>query len=262
MGPEKFSTEKLRRLFDLSGRTAIITGATRGIGFALAQGHLAAGANVVITGRSDDRCRHAREALESAAPGRVAAVAAHMGELDDVKRLVAETVSRFGAIDIVVNNAATALLQPYGGITPDAWQKSVSVNVTGPLFLVQEALPQLRASAHAAVLNLVSTAAFQFAGTMPMYAAGKSALVSLTRTMAAAFAPHGIRVNALAPGPVDTDMVRKNPPEFIAAMANGTLLGRLGQVDEMVGPALLLTSDAGSYITGQILLADGGMVPR
>ncbi len=254
--------EQLRRLFDLSGRTAIITGGTRGIGYALAQGHLAAGANVVITGRSDDRCREAQDALEPQAPGRVAAVAAHMGELDHVKRLVAETISRYGAIDIVVNNAATALIQQFGGITPEAWEKSVSVNVTGPLFLVQEALPHLQASSHAAVLNLVSTAAFQFAGTMPMYAAGKSALVSLTRTMASAFARYGIRVNALAPGPVDTDMVRKNTPEVIAAMANGTLLGRLAQVHEMVGPALLLTSDAGSYITGQVLLADGGMVPR
>lgn len=254
------NADQLRNLFDLSGRTAIITGGTRGIGFALAQGHLAAGANVVITGRSEDRCRAAREALD--APGRVAAVAAHMGDLDDIKSLVEQTISRFGGIDIVVNNAATALIQQFGEITPEAWQKSLTVNAAGPLFLVQEALPHLEASEHAAVLNLISPAALMFAGFMPLYSAGKAALLALTRSMASAFAHRGIRVNALAPGPVDTDMVRRNTPEFIEGMAKGTLLGRIADPDEMVGPALLLTSDAGSYITGQVLLADGGTVPR
>jgi NAD(P)-dependent dehydrogenase (short-subunit alcohol dehydrogenase family) len=254
------NAEKLRRLFDLTGRTAIITGGTRGIGFALARGHLAAGANVVVTGRSEDRCRAAQSELEVDAPGRVAAIAAHMGDLDQIKNLVQQTVSTFGGLDIVINNAATSLLQQFGEITPEAWQKSLAVNVTGPLFLVQEALPHLKASGNAAVLNLISPAAFMFAGTMPMYGAGKSALLALTRSMAAAFAPNGIRVNALAPGPVDTQMMRNNPPEFIEATANGTLLGRIAEPDEMVGPALLLTSDAGSFITGQVLLADGGMV--
>jgi NAD(P)-dependent dehydrogenase (short-subunit alcohol dehydrogenase family) len=251
------NADKLRCLFDLSGRTAIITGGTRGIGCALAQGYLAAGANVVVTGRSEERCRAAQDKLD--APGRVAAVAAHMGDLDQVKQLVNQTVDRFGGIDIVVNNAATSLLQQFGEITPGAWQKSLSVNLTGPLFLTQEALPHLTRSEHAAVLNLISPAAFIFAGTMPLYAAGKGALLALTRSMAAAFAPKGIRVNALAPGPVD-QMMRNNPPEFIEATANETLLRRLADPDEMVGPALLLTSDAGSYITGQVLLADGGMV--
>ena len=252
--------EQLRRLFDLSGRTAIITGGTRGIGLALAKGHLAAGANVVVTGRSPDRCAEIEGALGIQAPGRVSAVTAHAGDRDQLQKLVVSTVSRFGGIDIVVNNAATALAQPLGEITPQAWEKSLAVNVSGPLFLVQAALPHLEASEHGAVLNVVSTAAFMFAPFVSMYAAGKSALMSLTRSMAAAFAPHGIRVNALCPGPVDTDMVRKNTPEFIAGMASSTLLGRLAQPDEMVAPALLLTSDAGSYITGQVLLADGGSV--
>ncbi len=238
--------EKLKNLFDLSGRTAIITGGTRGIGFALAQGHLAAGANVVVTGRTAERCEAAREQLETDATGRVVAIAAHMGDLNQVKKLVQQTVSTFGGIDIVVNNAATSLLQPFGDITPEAWQKSLSVNLTGPLFLVQEALPHLATSGHAAVLNLISPAAFIFAGSMPLYAAGKGALLALTRSMAAAFATHGIRVNALAPGPVDTQMMRNNPPEFIEATANETLLRRLADPDEMVGPAVLLTSDAGS----------------
>ena len=110
--------DKLRSLFDLSGRTAIITGGTRGIGFALAQGHLAAGANVVVTGRSEERCRAVQDTLD--APGRVVAIAAHMGDLTQVKQLVQQTIETFGGIDIVVNNAATSLLQQFGEITPEA----------------------------------------------------------------------------------------------------------------------------------------------
>src|SRR5689334_14583229 len=161
------NADELRKLFDMSGRTVVITGGTRGIGFALAQGHLVAGANVVVTGRSQERCNEAQAALASG--GNVAAVAAHMGDLAQVKNLVDQTVSTFGGIDVVVNNAATSLLQQFGEITPEAWHKSLSVNVTGPLFLVQEALPHLEASEHAAVLNLISPAAFMFAGHMPLY---------------------------------------------------------------------------------------------
>jgi len=221
------NVEKLRKLFDLTGRTAIITGGTRGIGFALARGYLAAGANVVVTGRSEDRCRAAQSQLEVHTSGRVAAIAAHMGEFDRVKHIVQQTFSTFSGIDIVVNNAATSLLQQFGEITPRRGTNRCRSNVTGPLFLVQEALPHLTASEHAAVLNLISPAAFMFAGQMPLYAAGKSAMLALTRSMAAAFAPNGIRVNALTPGPVDTQMMRNNPPDFIEATANQTLLGRL-----------------------------------
>jgi NAD(P)-dependent dehydrogenase (short-subunit alcohol dehydrogenase family) len=112
------------------------------------------------------------------------------------------------------------------------------------------------------VLNMVSTGAFLFSPTVSMYAAGKAALLSFTRSMAAEFAHSGIRVNALAPGPVDTDMMRNNPQEFIDVLVGTTLMNRLASPDEMVGAALLLTSDAGSYITGQVIIADGGGTPR
>ncbi|PFW99665.1 putative oxidoreductase [Nocardia farcinica] len=253
--------DSFRKLFDLSGRTAIVTGGTRGIGLAIAEGFACAGANLVVASRKPEACEQAAARLRELGAQAVG-VPTHLGEIDSLRALVDTAVSAFGGIDIVVNNAANALAQPLATMAPEAVDKSFGVNVQGPLFLVQAALPHLRASAHAAVLNLGSVAALQFAPGLSMYAAGKAALLSFTRAMAAEFAADGIRVNAMAPGAVNTDMVRKNPPEFIAAMAQAPLLRRIAEPDEMVGVALLLCSDAGSFITGQTFLVDGGTVAR
>ncbi|MEV0360016.1 SDR family oxidoreductase [Nocardia sp. NPDC050697] len=250
-----------RQLFDLSGRTAVVTGGTRGIGLALAEGFALAGARVVVASRKPEACEQAAARLRELGADAIG-VPTHLGELDVLHTLVDTAVQSFGGIDIVVNNAANALAQPLESMRPEAVEKSFGVNVYGPLFLVQAALPQLRASAHAAVLNLGSVAALQFAPGLSMYAAAKAALLSFTRSMAAEYAADGIRVNAIVPGAVDTDMVRKNPPEFIDAMAKVPLLRRIARPDELVGAALLLCSDAGSFITGQSLLVDGGTVPR
>jgi len=249
------------RLFDMTGRTVIVTGGTRGIGLALAEGFLLAGARVVVASRKADACDQAAEHLRGLG-GQAIGVPSHLGDVEDLGVLVQRTVDEFGGIDVVVNNAANALAQPLGAMTAEAWTKSFEVNLRGPVFLVQEALPHLKASPAAAVLNMVSVGAFQFAPAVSMYAAGKAALLSFTRSMAAAYAPDGIRVNALAPGPVDTDMMRNNPQEAVDVMVGATLLHRLATPDEMVGAALLLTSDAGSYITGQVIIADGGGTPR
>ncbi|OBB59085.1 oxidoreductase [Mycobacterium sp. 852013-51886_SCH5428379] len=252
---------KFDRLFDMSGRTVVVTGGTRGIGLALAEGYVLAGARVVVASRKADACERAAEHLR-ALGGSAIGVPTHLGDIDSLAALVAAAVDEFGGIDVLVNNAANALAQPLGEMTPDAWAKSYDVNLRGPVFLVQHALPHLKASANAAVLNTVSVGAFNFAPNVSMYAAGKAALLSFTRSMAAAYAPYGIRVNALAPGPVDTDMMRNNPQEAIDAMAGATLQKRLASPDEMVGAALLLTSDAGSYLTGQAIIVDGGGTPR
>jgi NAD(P)-dependent dehydrogenase (short-subunit alcohol dehydrogenase family) len=250
---------RLGTLFDMSGRVVIVTGGTRGIGRALAEGYAAAGARVVVASRRPEACaaiaRHLR-AMGAEALG----VPTHLGDLDSLRELVAQSVQAFGAIDVVVNNAANALALPLGEYTAEAWTKSLDVNLRGPVFLVQEALPWLKRSPHAAVLNVVSNAAFMFAATVSMYAIGKAGLLAATRAMAAEFAPHGIRVNALSPGTVDTDMVRKNPPEAQAVMVAAQLMPRMADPDELVGPALMLSSDAGSFITGQVILVDGGMV--
>lgn len=251
----------LQSLFDLSGRTAIVTGGTRGIGYVLAEALVDAGANVVVASRKPDSCAIAADKLRSLG-GKALGVPTHLGDIEAINRLVTATVNEFGGIDIVINNAANALALPLGEITPEAWSKSFSVNLQGPVFLVQSALPHLRESHHAAILNVVSAGAFIFSPLTSMYSAAKAAMVSFTRSMAAEFASQGIRVNALAPGSVDTDMVRGNPPEFIDAMKTSAFMGRIADPTEMIGPALLLVSDAGSFITGQTIIADGGMVAR
>jgi NAD(P)-dependent dehydrogenase (short-subunit alcohol dehydrogenase family) len=253
--------DKLRRLFDMTGRVVIVTGGTRGIGRALAEGYVAAGARVVVASRKPGACAETEARLRGMG-GEALGVPTHLGDLDALRALVAKTLDAFGAIDVVVNNAANALALPLGEYTPEAWAKSLEVNLRGPVFLVQEALPALKRSAHAAVLNVVSGAAFLFSSTVSLYAIGKAGLMAATRSMAAELVPHRIRVNALSPGTVDTDMVRNNPPEAQAVMTSIQLMPRMGDPDEMVGPALLLTSDAGSFITGHVVFADGGMVPR
>ncbi|HEX7097457.1 MAG TPA: glucose 1-dehydrogenase [Acidimicrobiales bacterium] len=253
--------ERLQALFDLTGRVAIVTGGTRGIGRSIAEGFAAAGAAVVVASRKADACAETEAHLRSMG-AEALGVPTHMGDPDATARLVDATVERFGRLDIVVNNAATALTLPLGELTLEAWAKSFDVNLRGPVFLVEQALPHLKASGRGAVVNVISAGAFLFSSNVAMYAAAKAALMSFTRSMAAAFAPFGIRVNALAPGTVDTDMVRKNPPEAQARMAAASHMKRAAHPDEMVGPALFLASDAGSFVTGQVVLADGGMVPH
>jgi NAD(P)-dependent dehydrogenase (short-subunit alcohol dehydrogenase family) len=253
--------KKLESLFDLTGRVAIVTGGTRGIGRAIAEGFVAAGAGVVVASRKADACAETEKALTDMG-GEALGVPTHLGDLDALRPLVERTVERFGRLDIVVNNAATALREDLGHFSPEVFAKSIDVNLRGPVFLTQEALPYLTESPSAAVVNVLSAGAFLFSSFTATYSAAKAGLYSFTRSMAAEFAPLGIRVNALAPGTVDTDMVRNNTPEAQERMANAAYLRRAAHPDEMVGPALFLASDASSFVTGQVVLADGGLVPH
>jgi NAD(P)-dependent dehydrogenase (short-subunit alcohol dehydrogenase family) len=252
------SEQRTSDAFGLTGRVAIVTGGSRGIGLAIARGFARAGAKVVIASRKADACAAAVKEIE-AAGGQALAVAAHMGEPAALQSLVDRTVEHFGGIDILVNNAANGLAQPLGEFTLEAWDMSLAVNLRGPVFLTQYALPYLRLSQHASVINVLSAAVFAGSGPMVTYTVGKTGLLAFTRSMAREFAAAGIRVNALVPGTVDTDMTRSNGPERFAAMAKSSPMGRMADAEEMVGPALLLASDAGSYITGQAISADGGL---
>ena len=253
--------EQFSKLFDLTDRVAIVTGGTRGIGRSLAEGFVCAGAKVVVASRKADACAETEAHLVGMG-GEALGVPTHMGDLEGLAALVDATVDRFGGIDIVINNAATGLAMPLGEFTLDAWNKQYDVNLRGPVFLVQYALPHLIESPHAAVVNVLSAGAFLAAPAQSMYAGAKAALMAFTRAQAREWAPLGIRVNALAPGTIDTDMVRNNPPEAQARMAAASPMKRAAHADEMIGPVMFLVSDAGSFMTGQVVLADGGMVPH
>ena len=253
--------EKFERIFRLDGRVALVTGGSRGIGRSIAETFALAGARVIVASRKADACEKTVAAIRSAG-GEAIAIPAHLGELDQIERLVERTVAEYGALDIVVNNAANALALPFGQVTPEAWDKSLNVNLRGPVFLTQAALPHLEASEHASVLNVASAGAYLFSAYIHMYAVAKAALLAYTRSLAAELAPKGVRVNAIAPGTVNTDMVRANPAAAQEAMAAAALLGRAAEPDEISPLALYLVSDASSFVTGATINIDGGLVPR
>ena len=250
--------EDIHHQFDLTDRVAIITGGSRGIGRAIAETYSACGAAVVITSRKADACEAVATSIRSAG-GRAIAVAAHAGRIDELAALVDRTVDQLGGVDIVVNNAANALGLPVGSITPQAWEASYGVNLRGPLFLVQHALPHLIASGRGNIVNVISAGAFTHGTYLSMYCSAKAAVLQMTRAMAAELVGHGIRANALAPGTTDTDMVRNNSEAAQLQMAHAGLIKRMASPEEIANGALFLASDAASFMTGQVLVIDGGL---
>ena len=252
------TTKTPNELFALTDRVAIITGGSRGIGEAIARSFAAAGAKVAIASRKAEACEAVANDI-NAGGGTAIAVPTHLGELDSLENLVQQTADQFGQIDIVVNNAANALALPVGQITAEAFDKSMHVNLRGPLFLVQNALPWLEKSQHASVINIISAGVYTTGAYVALYTAAKAGLRMMTRSMAHELVRHDIRVNAIAPGTVDTQMVRNTPPEMQAGMRDAAPVKRMADPEEMVGAALLLASDAGSFSTGQTIIVDGGM---
>ena len=158
--------DKLAKLHDLTGRVAIVTGGTRGIGLAIAEGLAASGAKVVVASRKADACASTVDHLRALGADAIG-VPTHMGDIDAVSALVDKTVEAFGRIDIVVNNAANALTLPFGELTTDGWEKSLGTNLRGPVFLVERALPHLEATGNGAILNVISAGAFPMATVWP-----------------------------------------------------------------------------------------------
>ena len=245
--------------FDLSGKVAIVTGGGRDLGRAISLGLAAAGADVTLCGRKVESCEDA--ATEIRAMGRRALpLACHMGHSDEVEAVLACTLAEFGRVDIVVNNAATnPAARPLIAGTPDLFDKVYAVNVRGPLHLACRAAAWMADHGGGAIVNVISVGALRPGPTIGLYCSSKAALQSLTRVMAQEWAPLGVRVNALAPGPVATDMVRAvEGTEFHRQMVESTAQKRIATPEEIVGSVLYLVSDASSYTTGSTLVVDGG----
>lgn len=248
----------LATLFDLSGRTAIITGGSRGLGRAMALGFAQAGANVVVASRKLDACQQVANDI-TAAGGNALAVSVNLSDPLGLDDLVHATVERFGGVSIVVNNGGTVLDRPLERLGVDTFTAAFTTNLLSPMMLVQAAKDHLAASGHGAVLNITSIAASRATPTRYYYPAAKAALAQVTRSMARELGPLGIRVNAISPGTFRTDMVEKAyDDQQLAATAKATPVGRVAEPEELVGPALMLCSDAGSFVSGTVLTVDGG----
>ncbi len=246
--------------FDFAGRIALVNGASRGIGAAIASALGECGAHVIATSRKLESVAPVAAAIEKAG-GSAEALACHAGRLDQIDALMKTIGERHGRLDLLVNNAAT---NPYYGPAAEAeewaFDKTVAVNLKGPLFLCSKAVPLMRAAGGGAIVNVASIAALSPAPLQGIYAMTKAALVSLTRTFAKEHGADGIRVNAILPGLIDTQFASALTEDpRVKAMIEHTAAGRVGQPEEMTGGVLYLLSDRASYTTGTTLVMDGGL---
>lgn len=248
---------------ELTGRRALVTGASRGLGAAVARRLAAAGAHVAIHYREDEAgaTETARAVQEAGRP--VLTLQADLTEPDQVDGLLHRIERAWGGLELVVNNAGVAPLLPWDRIDPEGWRATLAVNLDAPFYVIRRALPLLtRAPGVAAVVNVGSVVSFNGGSFGPAYAAAKAGLVGLTRSAARDLGPLGVRVNCVAPGPLDSPLARSLPEGALAAIAAQTALRRLGTFSEAAELVAWLLSPAASFLTGQTIVLDGGRVMR
>jgi NAD(P)-dependent dehydrogenase (short-subunit alcohol dehydrogenase family) len=251
------------KLFDLSGRVALVTGGSKGLGLAMATGFAEAGADVIISSRHEDELKHAAEEIRKAGGGKVEYVVADMVERRDVARLAQTALAWQGRVDIVVNNAGTNNPQPIDQIRDEDWDRIIELNLTSCMALTRDLVPQMKERRWGRVIYMSSIMGLASKDGRGPYSATKSALLGLARAAALDLGEYGITVNCIAPGPFLTDLPGKMlSDEQKQVFADRTALGRWGNPREMAGPALLLASDAGSYITGSVVVVDGGTLVK
>jgi NAD(P)-dependent dehydrogenase (short-subunit alcohol dehydrogenase family) len=249
------------KLFDLSGKTAIVTGSSKGIGKAIAQAFAAQGARVVVSSRKAEPCQAVVDEIR-AAGGAAISIPCHAGKRDQLEQLVEQTRKEFGPIDIAVANAA---VNPFYGSSLDipdsALDKVLEVNIKATWWLTQLVIPEMRERKDGAILIVSSVGGLHGSTVLGAYATSKAANMQMVRNLAVEFGPDGIRANCLAPGLVKTDFAKAlyEDPKIERQRIAATPLRRLGEPEDVAGAAVFLCSRAGSWITGQTLVIDGGV---
>lgn len=249
-------------LFDLGGKVAIVTGSSRGIGKSIAECLAASGARVVISSRKIDACDAAAQEINSRhGDGTALAVAANISSKPDLENLVQSTRSAFGRIDILVCNAASnPYYGPLSGISDEAFRKVLDNNVISNHWLIQMVAPEMSEKNEGAIIIVSSIGGMIGSGVIGAYNISKAADFQLARNLAVELGPHNVRVNTIAPGVIRTEFARAlwDTPEAESRLRSITPLGRIGEPRDVAGVAVFLASPAGSYITGQTIVVDGG----
>ena len=247
-------------IFGLDGQVALVTGASRGIGRAVALGLARAGADVVLAARKAPDLEVVADEVR-ALGRRALAVPAHLGRRPDIDRLFDTALDAFGRLDVLVNNAGTnPVFGPLADMDEDVWDRIMTLNVKGYLLAAQRAARAMRPRGSGAIVNVASTAGVRASPGLGAYSVSKAAVIMLTRVLARELAPAGIRVNGVAPALIETrfsEALWKNP-EIVSGYLKSTPLGRTGQPDEVAGTVVYLCSEAASYVTGQTVVLDGG----
>jgi len=248
-------------LFDLTGRVALVTGGSKGLGKAMAKGLAEMGADVVISSRHEDELAAAQKEIEATARGKVVRFPADMTRRDQVRQLAERALSALGHVDILINNAGSNKPQPIDAFSDEDWDYLIELNLSSTMALTRAIVPSMKERRWGRIIFISSIMGLVSKPGRGAYSATKAGVIGLAHACALELGEFGITVNCLAPGPFLTDLPASvmNEKEK-QAFTDRTALGRWGEPGELVGPALLLASPAGSYITGATLVVDGGTV--